>query len=114
MSNFRVRVTFQTRKERDRVAQLFNELSCGHGEQVATAAGEDETILLYANSHDGADQLLRTLRANWRNLNVEPVGVAIDEWIPEDQRWSAEPSKSGSAVHRFLSDLLDALFLPPR
>ena len=89
MSDEEWRVTIALARSKQ-VSQLFRRVSEDGG--VAAAGGSLSSdygtdLYAYAPSKDAVERTVAAVRAALVTLNLEPVGVKIDQWIPEESRW---------------------------
>jgi hypothetical protein len=93
--DFRVRIELREAgglldRLRDGLSTEAGELAKELEQHRLAVTHDEESVFVYAASLRQAEQARQVVEAELRELDVEPVLVAIEQWLPEEERWDDE------------------------
>jgi hypothetical protein len=106
--DWRVRADFESRADKQRFLQWLEHTGLLEEFNV-TPSGDVSSVFLYVPAEVAAERLVAALRNHFPTKRAPELELAIDCWLPDEQRWSGEPPPPPRVVS-WVSKLLDALF----
>ncbi len=67
------------------------ELAKGLEEHRLAVTHDEDTVFVYAASRRQAEQARAVVEAELRDLDLRPHAVALEQWLPDEDRWDDEP-----------------------